>query len=58
VVVLTRSVGLMRGVRVVLALLVFLSGAFGRLVLPFFGPLSATYPTAMRCLGQSALAKD
>jgi hypothetical protein len=35
VVVLTRSVGLVRGVRVVLTLVVFLSGAFGHLVLPF-----------------------
>jgi hypothetical protein len=31
-----------RGVRIVLALVMFLSGAFGRLVLPFLGPLTAT----------------
>jgi hypothetical protein len=30
------------GVRVVLALVVYLPGAFGRLVLPFLGPLTAT----------------
>jgi hypothetical protein len=42
VVVLIRSVGLVRGVRVVLALVVYLSGAFGRLVLPFLGPPTAT----------------
>ena len=35
VVVLTRGVGLVRGVRVVLALVVFLSGAFGHRVFPF-----------------------
>jgi hypothetical protein len=35
VVLLTRTVGLVRGVRVVLTLVVFLSGAYGRLVLPF-----------------------
>jgi hypothetical protein len=40
VVVLTRGVGLVRGVRVVLV--VFLSCAFGHLVLPFFGSLTAT----------------
>jgi len=33
---------LVRGVRVVLALIVFLSGAFGHLVLPFFASLTAT----------------
>ena len=42
VVIQTRSVGLVRDVRVVLALVVFLSGAFGRLVLPFLRPLTAT----------------
>jgi hypothetical protein len=42
VVVLTRSAGLVRGVRMVLALVVFLSGAFGRLVL-------ADNPTAKHC---------
>ena len=41
VVVLTRSVGLVRGVRVVFALVVFLSSAFGHLVLPFLGSLTA-----------------
>jgi|RhiMetdeSRZDD1v2_1073273.scaffolds.fasta_scaffold1490888_2 hypothetical protein len=45
VVVLTRSAGLVRGVRMVLALVVFLSGAFGRLVLADSNP----NPTAKHC---------
>jgi hypothetical protein len=54
VVILTRSAGLVRGARMVLALVVFLSGAFGISCLLTETP----NPTAKCCLGQSALVKE